>query len=94
MIVFIAEAQTLLTVVHTVFSLRPARIAAWRAGACPTFALRTFPKMTSYQILQSVIVGSNLYRNVFGIEFDGFECGFDGCGTELWAGKSAERSTE
>lgn len=41
------DEQTLLTVVQHTFFGRPAKIAAWRAGACPNPAETTFPMMTS-----------------------------------------------
>lgn len=44
---FMPEAQTLLTVVEIVVSLRPAPRAAWRAGFWPRPADKTQPKMTS-----------------------------------------------
>ena len=44
---FIPEAQTLLTVVQITELGIPAPNAACLAGACPRFALRTFPKNTS-----------------------------------------------
>lgn len=50
---FMPEAQTLLTVVQTTVLGKPAPIAAWRAGACPRFALSTFPKNTSCTVAGS-----------------------------------------
>lgn len=44
---FIPDAQTLLMVVQTTVLGIPAPNAACLAGACPKFALRTFPKKTS-----------------------------------------------
>ena len=44
---FIPDAQTLLMVVQTTELGIPAPNAACLAGACPKFALRTFPKKTS-----------------------------------------------
>lgn len=44
---FIADAHTLLTVVHGVACDSPAPNAACLAGACPTPAVSTFPKNTS-----------------------------------------------
>ena len=44
---FMPLAHTLFTVVHTVLSAQPAPRAAWRAGACPTPAPTTLPKITS-----------------------------------------------
>ena len=44
---FMPEEQTLLTVVQSVESGRPARSEACRAGAWPTFALTTLPMKTS-----------------------------------------------
>ena len=44
---FIPDAQTLLTVVATTELGIPAPNAACLAGACPKFALRTLPKITS-----------------------------------------------
>lgn len=44
---FIPDAQTLLTVVQITELGIPAPKAACLAGACPRFALRTFPKKTS-----------------------------------------------
>ncbi len=41
------EPQTLLSVQHGTFSGSPAKRAAWRAGAWPTPACRTFPITTS-----------------------------------------------
>lgn len=45
---FIPDAQTLFTVVQTTELGIPAPNAACLAGACPKFALRTLPKMTSW----------------------------------------------
>ncbi len=50
---FMPEAQTLLTVVQTTVLGKPAPIAAWRAGACPRFALSTLPKNTSCTVAGS-----------------------------------------
>lgn len=44
---FIPEAHTLLTVVQQTFLGKLAKIAAWRAGACPRFAEQTLPINTS-----------------------------------------------
>ena len=44
---FIPLAQTLLTVVHCASSWPPAPFQACLAGACPTPALTTFPRVTS-----------------------------------------------
>lgn len=44
---FIPDAHTLLTVVQTTEVGMPAPNAACLAGACPKFALRTFPKNNS-----------------------------------------------
>lgn len=44
---FNPDAQTLLTVVQITELGIPAPNAACLAGACPRFALRTFPKKTS-----------------------------------------------
>ncbi len=41
------EPHTLLSVQHGVASGRPAYSAAWRAGACPSPACSTLPRITS-----------------------------------------------
>lgn len=52
---FIPEAQTLFIVVQATEFGIPAPNAACLAGACPKFALKTFPKYTSCTRLGSTL---------------------------------------
>lgn len=56
---FMPDEHTLLMVVQVVDGLSPPKMAACRAGACPTPADNTFPKMTSSTILGSADMDYN-----------------------------------